>query len=84
MRQLFSRSVQYGRANVAAIRSLKLPTLILWGGKDRLIPVANAHRFATDIAGSQLVIFDALGHVPQEEDAGETVQALRLFLDQSV
>jgi len=75
---------QMQRADVAkgmaAIRTLKVPTLILWGGKDRLIPVENGHRFAADIAGSQLVVFDDLGHVPQEEDPQRTVQALRKFL----
>lgn len=65
---------------LAAIRALKLPTLILWGGKDRLIPVENGLRFAADIVGSQLVVFDDLGHVPQEEDSQRTVQALRKFL----
>ena len=65
---------------LAAIRALKLPTLILWGGKDRLIPVENGYRFAADIVGSQLVVFDDLGHVPQEEDPQRTVQALRKFL----
>ena len=65
---------------VAAIRALKVPTLIVWGGKDRLIPVENGRRFAADIAGSQLVVFDDLGHVPQEEDPQRTVQALRNFL----
>jgi len=70
--------------NVAAIQSLKLPTLIVWGGKDRLIPVENAHRFAADIVGSQLVVLDALGHVPQEEDAVGTVQVARKFLDASL
>ena len=65
---------------LVAIRALKLPTLILWGGKDRLIPVENGYRFAADIVGSQLVVFDDLGHVPQEEDPQRTVQALRKFL----
>ena len=63
-----------------AIRALRVPTLILWGGKDPLIPVENGHRFAADIVGSQLVVFDDLGHVPQEEDPQRTVQALRKFL----
>lgn len=62
------------------IRELRVPTLILWGGKDRLIPPDNARRFATDIAGSRLVMFDELGHVPQEEDPQKTVVALRAFL----
>ena len=65
---------------MATIQALKVPALIMWGGKDRLIPVENGHRFAADIAGSQLVVFDDLGHVPQEEDPQRTVKVLRKFL----
>ncbi len=64
----------------AGLKALKLPTLILWGGKDRLIPLENARRFASDIAGSRLVVFEDLGHVPQEEDAQRTVAAFKAFL----
>lgn len=64
----------------ARIATLKLPTLILWGGRDRLIPPENAQHFARDIAGSRLVLFDGLGHVPQEEDPARTVAVLREFL----
>ncbi|HMO46376.1 MAG TPA: alpha/beta fold hydrolase [Rubrivivax sp.] len=62
------------------IRELKLPTLILWGGRDRLIPPAAAQRFKQDIAGSELVVFDDLGHVPQEEDPARTAAAVKAFL----
>ena len=62
------------------IRTLKLPTLILWGGKDRLVPPVNAQHFHADIAGSQLVVLPALGHVPQEEDASQSVAPVRAFL----
>jgi len=62
------------------IASLKLPTLILWGGRDRLIPLSNAQRFARDIAGSELHVFETLGHVPQEEDPARTVAVLKAFL----
>lgn len=64
----------------AGLKALKLPTLILWGGKDRLIPVDTARRFASDIAGSKLVVFEDLGHVPHEEDAQRTVAAFKSFL----
>jgi pimeloyl-ACP methyl ester carboxylesterase len=62
------------------IATLKVPTLILWGGRDRLIPTEAARRFERGIAGSQLVIFDDLGHLPQEEDPVRTVAAARGFL----
>ena len=63
------------------IPELKLPTLVLWGGKDRLIPVEYGRRFHKDIAGSKLVIFDDLGHDPEEEDPARTVAAVEQFLD---
>lgn len=62
------------------ISALKLPTLILWGGRDRLIPPENAEHFHHDIAGSKLVVFAELGHVPHEEDAAATVAAFRAFM----
>ncbi|VXB12490.1 alpha/beta fold hydrolase [Pseudomonas sp. 8O] len=62
------------------IGELELPTLIIWGGRDRLIPVSNAERFAADIGGSQLVLFEDLGHVPQEEEPQRTVAVLGSFL----
>jgi pimeloyl-ACP methyl ester carboxylesterase len=62
------------------IRTLKLPTLILWGGQDRLVPPVNAQHFQQDIAGSQLVVLPGLGHVPQEEDAQASAAPVREFL----
>ena len=59
---------------------MKQPTLILWGGRDRLLPLENGQRFAKDIAGSRLVVFEDLGHVPQEEDPARTVAEVRSFL----
>ena len=66
--------------SAARIKTLKVPTLILWGGRDRLIPPDNAARFHRDIAGSELEIFDVLGHVPHEEDAERTVASVMRFL----
>jgi pimeloyl-ACP methyl ester carboxylesterase len=62
------------------IRELKIPTLVMWGGRDRLIPPEDAERFHRDIAGSTLAMFDDLGHAPEEEDPTRTVVAVRQFL----
>jgi pimeloyl-ACP methyl ester carboxylesterase len=64
----------------APIRTLRLPTLVIWGGHDRLVPPDNAQRFMADIPGSRLVMFDTLGHVPQEEDPAATLAPVRAFL----
>ncbi len=62
------------------IKRLNLPTLILWGAQDDLIPVENATLFHRDINDSQLKVFDELGHVPQEEDPLATVAIVKLFM----
>jgi pimeloyl-ACP methyl ester carboxylesterase len=66
--------------HVGRLKSLAVPTLVLWGARDRLIPPENARRFAADIRGARLVVFDGLGHVPQEEDPARTVAAVIAFL----
>ena len=62
------------------IASIRQPTLILWGGRDRLIPPAVGRVFEQQIAGSRLVVFDDLGHVPHEEDPARTVAPVKEFL----
>ncbi|MDH0865073.1 alpha/beta fold hydrolase [Mitsuaria sp. GD03876] len=59
---------------------VQAPTLILWGGQDRLIPPAAAEVFHRAIKNSQVRVFPDLGHVPQEEDPASTVQAIHTFL----
>lgn len=66
--------------NSGRIASIQTPALIIWGGRDGLIPPINAGRFEQDIAGSRLVMFDDLGHVPQEEDPARVVEAIQAFL----
>jgi pimeloyl-ACP methyl ester carboxylesterase len=62
------------------IARLRLPTLVMWGAKDRLIPPDNAQHFLRDIPGSKLVLFDGLAHVAQEEDPEQSLNAARAFL----
>ena len=67
----------------ARLPRIVAPTLIMWGARDRWIPVSNARRFHERIRGSKVVIFEELGHVPMEEDPVRTaVEALR-FLESS-
>ena len=65
---------------VQKVTGVTAPTLILWGGRDRIIVPATAQRFAADIPGSRVQVFDDLGHVPQEEDPARTVAAVQAFL----
>lgn len=62
------------------IPSIVQPTLILWGAQDRLIPEPSGQRFHQDIRGSQYVVLDGVGHVPQEEAPERSVRELLKFL----
>lgn len=62
------------------IRSIQVPTLIIWGEKDQLIDVSNATRFHQDIQKSTLVVLPYSGHVPMEESPDEVEKAIRSFL----
>ncbi|MGB0496561.1 MAG: alpha/beta fold hydrolase [Kangiellaceae bacterium] len=64
------------------VSQIKVPTLILWGGRDNLIPVQYGKRFHKEIVGSKLVVFTELGHVPHEENPIKTVTAVKEFLAQ--
>ncbi len=81
LRQRFAqRETGHDAGREQDIKTLRLPTLILWGGQDRLIPPVYAQRFASDIPGSKRVVFEALGHVPQEEDPAATLAVVQAFL----
>lgn len=66
--------------DTATIAQIRVPTLIIWGMRDRLIPPENAERFARDIPGSRIVRFETLGHVPHEEDPTATVAPVLPFV----
>ncbi|HEX2278079.1 MAG TPA: alpha/beta hydrolase [Candidatus Tectomicrobia bacterium] len=61
-------------------RLRKLPTLIVWGRQDAIVPVSAAEVYHASIPGSQLVILDNCGHHPEVEQSDEFVQRVQAFL----
>jgi pimeloyl-ACP methyl ester carboxylesterase len=57
-----------------------LPTLLVWGERDPIIPVAHAHAAHAAMPGSQLEVFDASGHFPHMDDTVRFVEVMRDFL----
>jgi len=68
------------RDDTALVPTIHVPALIIWCGRDRLVPPADAQRFAHDLPGAKVVVYEDLGHVPMEEDPGRTVRDVRAFL----
>ena len=62
------------------LASLKVPTLVIWGQEDALIPFAAGQLFAQTIPGAKLVSYPDIGHLPHEEAAARSVADLQAFL----
>ena len=65
------------------VKTIKRPTLIVWGRQDGLVPLADGEHFNRDIAGSKMIVIDQCGHVPNAEKPGEFNAALLKFLTEN-
>ena len=63
-------------ASAAAMQGIRIPTLVLWGEQDALIPLQAGRWFAKTIPGAQLVTFPYVGHIPMEEAPDASAKAL--------
>lgn len=63
------------------LAALTMPVLILQGAQDNLVPPDHATLFHNAIAGSELVVFDNAGHIPQEEIPAISAEPVREFVD---
>ena len=66
--------------NYLKIKTLTMPTLIIWGKEDGLIPLNVAEKFHKDLPNDTMIVFKDLGHTPMEEDPMKTVKAVKDFL----
>jgi pimeloyl-ACP methyl ester carboxylesterase len=57
-----------------------MPTLIVWGGRDPMIPVAHAYDAHTSMPGSRLEVFDNAGHFPFNDEPVHFSRLLREFI----
>jgi pimeloyl-ACP methyl ester carboxylesterase len=65
----------------ALIKTIEVPTLILWGADDTAIPVEFGRRLHQDIRNSSLVVIPNCGHIPHEEVPEESLEAILKFLE---
>ena len=64
------------------LAEIQAPTLIVWGKKDRLVPLKDAYEFDKLIPNSELIIYDDTGHVAMLERPDDFNRDLRAFLAQ--
>lgn len=64
----------------ARYRTLKTPALLIWCAHDRIVPLRFGKRLYRDLPRAEIDVIEECGHIPQEEQPGETIQAIRKFV----
>ena len=63
------------------LRRIKgLPTLIVWGGQDSIVPPSAGEVYHESIPGSRLEVLEGCGHHPEIEKPSEFTQLVQGFL----
>lgn len=83
LRSVISPSGQLVNAMDRLYLAAYLPTLIVWGADDRILPVSHAAAAHASLPGSELVVLDEAGHFPQNEAPDAFAEAFRSFLDRT-
>jgi pimeloyl-ACP methyl ester carboxylesterase len=64
------------------LQRITAPTLLIWGEQDAMIPFSNAADYVAALPHARLVALPGIGHLPQEEQPGRGLAALRTFLQE--
>ncbi|MBO0734609.1 MAG: alpha/beta fold hydrolase [Methylocapsa sp.] len=67
-------------ALISRYHSLRVPTLLIWGKQDRVVPPSIGIALNTLVEGSKLLIVEGCGHIPQEERPETVIPAIAEFL----
>jgi pimeloyl-ACP methyl ester carboxylesterase len=62
------------------VATITIPTLVVWGGDDPVVPLADGKDFAAKIPGAKLVIVPQCGHAPSIEQPEKFMEAVGPFL----
>ena len=84
MRGLITSYLRVGVANAwRAARSLRTPTLVVWGSRDRLVDPALAPRVAAAVPDARLLVLEGVGHVAMLEAPEPTARAVLGMLEEA-
>jgi pimeloyl-ACP methyl ester carboxylesterase len=65
------------------LAKITIPTLVVWGGSDEIVPLAQGRAYAAGIPGAKLAIIPECGHAPSIEKPAEFLAAFLPFVDGS-
>jgi len=65
---------------ISRYKTIKVPTLILWGREDKIVPLEVGNFLHQAISHSELAIIDQCGHMPHEEEPDKALAIVERFL----
>ncbi len=68
------------KGNAEGLKDLQVPTLLIWGDHDVLVPHTLAENFLAYIPDASLILYENMGHIPMEEIPEKTVADALAFL----
>lgn len=69
-------------ATPESMARLVMPTLVMWGDEDVLVPLSAGQWFAEHIPSARLVRYADIGHIPMEEAPDRSAADVRAFLEE--
>lgn len=66
------------------LNQIQVPTLVISGEFDQIVPLENSIRLAEDIPGATLSVLENCGHVPQEECPELFLEAVDTFINTKI
>jgi pimeloyl-ACP methyl ester carboxylesterase len=70
-----------GELDLGAAATIAVPTLLMWGEADALIPLSVGEAAVRAIPDARLLVFETIGHIPSVECPNEFVTALVEFCE---
>lgn len=68
--------------DTALLKAVTMPTQIIWGREDKLIPVSSADWFSKHLPNARVTILDQVGHIPMEEAPDRSLAPVLGLLEQ--
>jgi abhydrolase domain-containing protein 6 len=64
----------------AQLSEFRVPVLVMWGERDRLLHISSAEVWKSGIPGAELISYPALGHMPMLEDPSRSASDILAFI----
>ena len=62
------------------VKTIKCPTIIIWGDQDAAVPLEDAYELSTYIKDSAVIVYDGCTHYAYLERLGQTISIIESFI----